>query len=117
MNALTRLVLLAAVLELICGAVGFGAAGSAGAAAALIGSSIAIAAQIAAVALLRPAMQGATPQFQQRWVLGMAVRFGSFLMLAAALVALRHALPPLWMAIPYIGTMLTLLFAETRFLR
>ena len=117
MNALTRLVLMAAVLELVCGVVGFGAAGSTGAAAALIGASIATAAQIVAVALLRPAMNAGTPQFQQRWVLGMAVRFGSFLVLAVVMVTLKHALPPLWMAIGYIGTMLTLLFAETRFLR
>ena len=116
MSALTRLALTAAALELFCGAFGLVVGGWAAMAAALIGASIATLAQIAAVALLRPAMQAGTARFQQRWVLGMAVRFGSFVLFAVTLVVTKAALPPLWMASGYLGTLLVLLFAETRFL-
>lgn len=116
MNAVPRLVLAAAVLELFCGVFGYVLGGPTAGLAALVGASVASGAQIAAVVLLRPAMQATTPQFQQRWVLGMAIRFGSFLVLAALLVTLQQVLPPLWTAAGYLGTMLVLLFAETRFL-
>ena len=117
MNAITRLALVAATLELFCAAVAYAGGGPLAMAAALIGASIATGAQIAAVALLRPAMQAQTAQFQQRWVLVSAVRFGSFVVLAGLLVAMKQVLPPLWMAAGYLGTVLVLLFAETRFLR
>jgi hypothetical protein len=110
------LILLAAGLEVLMGSAGFLIGGAPAGAAALIGASLATGAQIAAVVLLRPAMQASQGQFQQRWVLGMAARFASFLVLAAVMVATRAALPPLWMAAGYLGTLLVLLFAETRFL-
>jgi hypothetical protein len=113
---LARLVLTAAALEVFCGAFGYVAGGTFAMAAAFAGASIATAAQILAVVLLTPAMRGATAQFQQRWVLGMAVRFASFLLFAALLVLTKQTLPPLWMAAGYLGTLLVLLFAETRFL-
>lgn len=116
MRPLVRLVVTAAALELVCGAFGFVGAGPMAGVAALIGSSIATGAQVAAVALLGPAMRATAAQFQQRWVLGTAVRFGSFIVLAVVLVLAKQALPPLWMAAGYLGTMLVLLFAETRFL-
>jgi len=84
--------------------------------AALAGAAIAAAAQIWAIALLRPAMRAPAAEFQKRWVLGMAVRFASFLLFAVVLVFLKQTLPPLWMAAGYLGTLLVLLFAETRFL-
>jgi hypothetical protein len=113
---LSRLVLTAAALELFCGAFGYVAGGAFAMAAAFAGASIATAAQILAVVLLMPAMRAATAQFQQRWVLGMAVRFGSFIVFAVVLVLTKHTLPPLWLAAGYLGTLLVLLFAETRFL-
>ncbi len=85
-------------------------------AAALIGSSLAMVAQIAAVVLLRPAMDAPAAVFQQRWVLGMAVRFASFLALAAVMVVLKDVFPIAYMALGYLCTLLVLLFAETRFL-
>ncbi len=111
-----KLVLVAAGLELLAGAIAFALGGVVAGAAALIGASIAAGAQIVAVAMLRPAMQERIGVFQQRWVLGMAARFASFLALAAVMVATRAALPPAWMAAGYIGTLLVLLFAETQFL-
>lgn len=112
-----RLALLAASLEIGIALLGFLLGGGiTGAAAALIGASFATSAQVVAVAILRPAMQSKQVLFQQRWVLGMALRFASFLVLAVVMVLTRGVLPPAWMAAGYLGTLLTLLFAETRFL-
>jgi len=111
-----KLVMFAAGLEVLSGVAGFAMAGAPGGAAALIGASLATAAQIVAVVLLRPAMQSSQGQFQQRWVLGMASRFASFVVLAVVMVATREVLPLTWMAAGYLGTLLILLFAETRFL-
>jgi len=83
---------------------------------ALLGSGIAFGAQIVAVSLLRPAMGAETPKFAKAWVVGMGLRFGSFLVLAVLIITLRDTLPPLWVATGYLGTLLVLLFAETRFL-
>ena len=117
-NAVQRLVTVGSILE---GAVALAALvldGVMAMAAALIGSSIAMGAQLAAVVLLRPAMGGGGTQsaFQQRWVLGMAVRFASFLVLAALMFVLRESLPIAYLAVGYLCTLLVLLFAETRFL-
>lgn len=84
--------------------------------AAVMGSAPAVSAQVVAVALLRPAMGAPQRVFQQRWVLGMAVRFASLLLLAALMIGLRTLFPIAYMAVGYLGTMLVLLFAETRFL-
>lgn len=116
MNAKTRLTLVAAGLELLSGILGFALGGFRAGVAALIGASIATFAQLAAVAILRPAMQAPAGQFQQRWVLGMAARFASFVVLATLMVVFTSQLPPLWLASGYLGTLLVLLFAETRFL-
>jgi len=115
-NAFTRLVMLAAGLELLVGAAGFALGGTLAGVAALIGASIATAAQVAAVAMLRPAMQAKLPAFQQRWVMGMAARFASFIVLAVLMIVLKSQLPVAWLAAGYLGTMLVLLFAETQFL-
>jgi len=85
-------------------------------AAALVGTSVAFAAQLVAVAMLRPAMTAETPTFAKRWVGGIAVRFGSFVVLAVLMVTLREVLSPAWLAAGYLGMLLVLLFAETRFL-
>ncbi len=115
-NAMQRLVTVGSILE---GAVALAALALDGVmamAAALIGSSIAMGAQLAAVVLLRPAMGGTQGAFQQRWVLGMAVRFASFLVLAVLMFVLRASLPIAYLAAGYLCTLLVLLFAETRFL-
>lgn len=116
-NALQRLVTAGAALEAVVAVAALLLDGVMAMAAALIGSSIAMAAQIAAVVLLRPAMGGSQVQFQSRWVLGMAVRFGSFVVLAVLMVMLKSSLPIAYLAVGYLCTLLVLLFAETRFLR
>jgi len=116
-NATTRLTLTASALELFAAGTGFALGGFSGLVAALIGASIASAAQIAAVVLLKPAMHAPAGTFQQRWVLGMAVRFMSFVALAVLMILMKETLSPLWLASGYLSTMLVLLFAETRFLK
>jgi len=116
MKGMTKLTLAASALELLCGVLGFVLGGFWAGIAALIGASLASMAQVAAVAMLRPAMRAKAPAFQQRWVLGMAMRGVSFVAFAAVILLARETLPPLWLAAGYLGTMLVLLFAETLFL-
>lgn len=85
--------------------------------AAGIGGLAALAAQLAAVLLLRPAMRAPQPLFMARWLSGMGVRalaLGAVLALAATQ---REALPPLPASFGFLGVLLPLLFLETRFLR
>jgi hypothetical protein len=104
-------------MEVLCGGFGFVQGGIMAGVAALVGASIASAAQAVAVALLRPAMQAEDKTFQQRWALGIASRFASFLVVGALILMARDTLPPGWLAAGYLSTLLVLLFAETRFLR
>jgi hypothetical protein len=85
--------------------------------AALVGSGVAFAAQVVAVAVLRPGMRAPAAEFTRRWGAGMAVRFGSFVVVAVLILGLRDLLPPLWVATGYLATLLILLFGEYRFLR
>jgi hypothetical protein len=115
-QGLIRLVVVGSVVEAGLGVAAFVMAGPMALAATVVGSGIAMAAQIAAVVLLSPAMQAATPQFTQRWAIGVAIRFGSFVVAGAVMVAARDVLPPAWLAAGYLGMLLTLLFLETKFL-
>jgi len=116
-RAMRGVVLVAVGLELLCGAIAWTLGGRMAGFAALLGASLATGAQVFAVSVLRPAMQAPAGRFQQRWVLGMAGRFASFILLAVLMVVLRTTLPPLWLALGYLGTLLVLLFAETQFLK
>lgn len=116
MNWVTRLVLTGATMELFVASFGFALNGLWAGVAALVGASIATGAQVVAVALLRPAMGAAQARFQQRWAVGVAIRFMSFLALAVLLLTLREVFPPAWLAAGWLSTMLLLLYAETRFL-
>jgi len=85
--------------------------------AAGIGGLVALAAQLVAVALLRPVMGGPQPAFMARWLGGMGVRalaLGSVLAVAATH---REALSPGSASLGFLGVLLPLLFLETRFLR
>jgi len=68
-----------------------------------IGGAAALAAQTAAVALLKPAMQAPQPVFMARWFGGMGIRALALGILLAISATHRTALP--------------LLFLETRFLK
>ena len=94
-----------------------GAAWWLGGRAGAIGGAVALAAQITAVALLRPAMRDPTPRFLVRWLGGMAVRAVALTTLLAVSVARRDDLPPLPASLGFLGVLLPLLFVETRFLK
>jgi hypothetical protein len=77
---------------------------------ALIGGSVALAAQVWAVAILKPKMRAPNPQFMARWLGGMGIR----LLGLGVVLIVTPTLPGL---IAYLGVLLPLLFLETRFLR
>jgi hypothetical protein len=112
-----RLIGTALALAVVLAGVGGLARGGDAAFASACGSWLALLAQVAAVALLRPAMGARTPEFMRRWMAGMAVRGASLLLIVGQMVLLRAAFPVIWMAVGYLGVLLPLLFLETRFLR
>ena len=77
---------------------------------AAIGGSIAVVAQLWAVALLRPKMRAPNPEFMARWLGGMGIRF-----LGVGIVLIVSRTVPALLG--YVGVLLPLLFLETRFLR
>jgi hypothetical protein len=78
---------------------------------------VALAAQLAAVALLRPVMDAPQSLFVARWFGGMGVRALSLGGLIAVSATHRAALPLLPAALGFLGVLLPLLFVETRFLK
>jgi hypothetical protein len=98
------------------GGVLIGVAGWLGGRAGAIGGGVALAAQLAAVALLRPAMREPTPRFMARWLGGMAIRALAAAALIGVSVARREELPLLAASLGFLGVLLPLLFLETRFL-
>jgi hypothetical protein len=105
------LLLLALGLALIAGAGAFGGKPAA------IGGAVGLAAQLWAVALLRPAMRAPNPAFMGRWLGGMGIRLLALGALLAWSATHRAALPPLATAAGFLGVLLPLLFFETRFLK
>jgi hypothetical protein len=112
-----RLLVVGVALAALIAGVAAVARGGDAALAAGCGSALALAAQVAAVALLRPVMGARTPEFVQRWAAGLAVRGVSLVFLVLLLLVTRRMFPILWMAAGYLGVMLPLLFTETRFLK
>lgn len=117
MSWLGKLVATSAVVELVGMAAGLVVSGLAALVAALLGGTVAVAAQLGAVAMLRPGMAAPGREFVRRWTGGMALRMASFVVVAVLIVGTRNVLPPLWLAAGYLLQMLTLLFAETVFLK
>ena len=85
--------------------------------AAGIGGGVALAAQLWAVALLRPKMGAPTAEFMGRWLGGMAIRLLSLGALVVWAVTHRASLPLLPAVLGFLGVLLPLLFLETRFLK
>ena len=77
---------------------------------AAIGGGVAVAAQLWAVALLRPKMRAPSAEFMARWLGGMGVR----LLGVGVVLIVSRTVPAL---LSYVGVLLPLLFLETRFLR
>lgn len=84
---------------------------------AAIGGGAALAAQLAAVALLRPAMRAPQPVFMARWLGGMGVRALALGGLLAVAATHRALLAPLPASLGFLGVLLPLLFLETKFLK
>ncbi len=116
MSWVLRMALVGGAAELVVAGIAAVEAGAAGLAAALVGGGLGAAAQFAAVALLRPAMKADTPRFVRRWASGIAIRGAGALVIVGLALAAKSALPPLWMAVGFLAVLLTLLYAETRFL-
>jgi len=100
---------LGAVLVAVATVIGGRAAG--------IGGGVALAAQLGAVALLRPAMRAPQPVFLARWLAGMGVRALALGAVLAFAATHRAGLAPLPASLGCLGVLLPLLFLETRFLR
>ncbi len=81
-----------------------------GGAEGLFGGLVATGSQVGAVTLLKPRMRAPTAVFVGAWAAGMALRLAG---LAAVLVLVS----PLKGGLGYLGVLLPLLFAETRFLK
>ena len=82
-----------------------------------IGGGVALVAQTAAVALLRPGMDAPQRPFLARWLGGMAIRaltLGGLLVVSATH---QDRLPLLPTTLGFLGVLLPLLFVETRFLK
>ena len=82
-----------------------------------IGGGVALAAQLWAVALLRPKMGAPTAEFMGRWLGGMGIRFLALGALVVWAATHRASLPPLPAVLGFLGVLLPLLFLETRFLK
>ena len=85
--------------------------------AAGIGGVVALVAQTAAVALLRPVMTAPQDRFLARWLGGMAIRALAVGSLIAYAGLHRTTLDPLAASLGCLGVLLPLLFLETKFLR
>ncbi len=109
MKALGRLAAAGAVLVVV--------AGLFGGRPAAVGGAVALVAQLAAVAILRPAMTAPQPVFMARWLGGMGIRALALGALLAAVVTDRAALPPLPTLLGFLGVLLPLLVTETRVLK
>jgi uncharacterized membrane protein YhdT len=84
---------------------------------AAIGGLASMAAQLLAVALLRPAMRAPQAVFMARWLAGMGVRALALGIVLAFAATHRAILAPLPASLGFLGVLLPLLFLETRFLR
>ncbi len=116
MSWILRMAMIGSGVELIVAFVALATAGLPGLAAALVGGALATSAQVTAVALLRPGMKAQTPEFVKRWASGIGLRAAAALVLVVLVLATKAVLPPLWMVIGFFAVLLTLLYAETRFL-
>jgi hypothetical protein len=90
--------------------------GWAGLAAGIFGA-MALAIQLAALALIEPVKQGPIKVFIKRWGVGMGLRALGVAAIAVAAGLDRDHFPPLATAMGYLGVLLPLLFFEVRLLR
>ena len=73
--------------------------------------------QVAAVLVVKPAMNGPTKELMKRWGIGMALRIFGVVLFVVAVLWSRDIFPPLTTAIAYLGVLVPLLFTELRLLK
>ena len=88
----------------------------AGIAAGIFGA-VALAIQLAALALLQPVRGAPFAKFMSRWGAGMGLRFLGIVAIALAAVLDGTHFPPLATALGFLGVLLPLLFYEVRLIR
>ena len=101
---------------LISGAA-FRLAGTRAAIAAAAFGALALAIQVGALGLIRPARDRPLPQFMMRWGVGIGLRFLGIVALAVAAGLDPGHFPPVAAAAGYLGVLLPLLFFEVRLIR
>jgi hypothetical protein len=72
---------------------------------------------LAAVTLIRPAIDGPYNKLMARWAMGMGLRLLGVGVFLVAVTMQRELFPPLPSALGYVGVLLPLLFSEMRLLR
>ncbi len=102
---------------LVVSAVAYALWGAPGGRAAGIFAALALAIQLAALALIEPVKQGPIKVFIKRWGLGMGLRALGVVAIAVAAGLDRTNFPPLATAMGFLGVLLPLLFFEVRLLR
>jgi hypothetical protein len=115
-NWFAKIIVTGAAVEGVVAVLAVAMAGPMALAASLVGSGVAFGAQVAAVATLRPGMTAQAGEFSRRFVATMVARAVSFLVVAAVILGFKTVLPPVWVAAGYLTVLLSLLFAETKFL-
>ena len=78
---------------------------------------LATAIHLAAVALIKPAIEGPYRKLMARWAMGMALRLLGVAVFLVLVTVKRELVPPLPAALGYVGVLLPLLFSEMRLLR
>jgi hypothetical protein len=91
--------------------------GSQGAIATAVFGGVAIAIQVGAFALMRPARHGKVEKFLKAWGAGMGLRLAGVVALAVAAGIDPAHFPPLAAALGFLGVLLPLLFYEVRLIR
>lgn len=105
------------LLTVAVGAVIWAIWGRNAAAAGVIFGLLAVLVQLAAVRLLKPAIQGSFRNLAARWLMGTGLRLGGVVVWAVAVMIDRTMFPPLATAVGYLGVLVPLLFMEMRFLK
>ncbi len=115
--SLTVLAVAAALLVVGAGVLAKWLGGPAAVVPALASGTVAALAQFAAARLARRALEARFTQFMAAWALGMGLRFGGFVLLAGAMLALPAHFPPLPSALGFLGVLIPLLLLEIRLAR
>jgi len=91
--------------------------GAQAAVAAAVFAALAVAIQLAALALIEPVKKGPIKALIKRWGMGMGLRALGVVAIAVAVGLDRTHFPPLPTALGFLGVLLPLLFFEVRLLR